>query len=127
MAYTGEKKKEYDRLWVAKRRSDFFQDKTCENCGSNEKLELHHRDPALKESHSIWSWTKVRRDKEIEKCDVLCEGCHLKETIKQLTVVAPHGTWNTYDKGCRCLECNAFRAGKIRERRKKQKLLQDVV
>lgn len=75
--------RKYQREWWRKRRQDFFSDKKCLICSSIENLELHHREPALKVSHNIWSWSTVRRNTEIAKCDILCHDCHLKETIKQ--------------------------------------------
>jgi hypothetical protein len=65
------------RRWVAKRRADWLAvNGPCKRCGSTQKLELHHRDPAEKVSHRIWSWAPARRDAELAKCDVLCRWCH---------------------------------------------------
>lgn len=74
--------REYKREWTAKRRAAWFRDKQCVRCGSVEKLELDHVDPALKVSHSIWSWSEVKRDAEILKCQVLCKACHLSKTAE---------------------------------------------
>ena len=73
----------YQREWVAKRRADFFKDKKCVQCGSTERLELDHIDRETKESHSIWSWSEVRRLAEIAKCQVLCHECHRLKTRKE--------------------------------------------
>lgn len=89
----------YQREWVARRRAEFFADKVCVACGSSEDLELHHRDPAEKESHSIWSWSAERRDAELAKCEVRCAACHLDAHGKL------HGTAKRYDLGCRCTCC----------------------
>ena len=99
-----ELRKAYSREWVAKRRKDFFSEKKCEWCGASENLVIHHVDPKQKESHSIWSWKKERRDTELAKCVVICEACHIKhhsEERKRFT----HGVASTYKKGCRCREC----------------------
>jgi hypothetical protein len=49
------------RRWVAKRRADWLAvNGPCKRCGSTQKLELHHRDPAEKVSHRIWSWAPAR-------------------------------------------------------------------
>lgn len=80
MAYTGDKKREYQREWVAKRRRDWFKDKTCVRCGSTESLELDHIDPADKVCHRIWSWSKSRVAVETAKCQVLCNPCHQIKT-----------------------------------------------
>lgn len=71
MAYKGDKKRQYDRNWVAKRRAQWFSDKCCVVCGTKEKLEVHHIKPEDKISHRVWSWAKERRDKELNKCEVL--------------------------------------------------------
>src|SRR6266851_1917558 len=78
------KQRAYQREWMAKRRKDWFSvNGPCVDCGSWEKLELDHVDPAIKVSHNIWSWSKVRRDAELLKCVVRCKGCHLERTIQQ--------------------------------------------
>ncbi len=81
MAYKDkDKQREYQKQWVAKRRADFFADKLCTKCDSAKNLELDHIDPALKLSHSIWSWSEKRRLEEIKKCQILCEDCHKEKT-----------------------------------------------
>lgn len=40
---------------------------------------LAHRDPATKISHSIWTWSKVRREAELAKCELNCGDCNLQE------------------------------------------------
>lgn len=77
---TPEAQREYQRLWMAKRRSDFFADKICAHCGGTENLELDHIDPKLKVTHAIWSWSRIRREVEIAKCQILCHKCHKKKT-----------------------------------------------
>lgn len=87
MGYTGEKKKEYSKKWIAKRRHDFFRDKKCAECSSEENLELHHTDPNEKESHNIWSWSEQRRNEELKKCIIMCKKCHRKITNKYLSKI----------------------------------------
>ena len=102
-----DQRREYARLWVKKRRDDYYREKCCARvqCSSMIDLELHHTDPTIKVSHKIFSWSKARRDAELQKCIVLCHDCHLQETIKQLTKEAEHGTTNRYYKGCKCQSC----------------------
>ena len=97
--------KAYHKKWynevVKPRRKAFFFNKKCEKCGSSDELELHHVDPSTKLSHNIWSWSEESRNKEVEKCIVLCRSCHQKyhkeKNIK-------HGI-KRYQKGCRCDVC----------------------
>jgi hypothetical protein len=71
------KRREWFRRRKARIRAEFFQDKSCEWCGSRERLELHHKEPELKIDHRIWTWSAARREAEIAKCMVLCHDCHL--------------------------------------------------
>jgi len=52
----------------------------CQRCGSWTDLEVDHIDPATKVSHAVWSWSKPRRMRELEKCQVLCRVCHQKKS-----------------------------------------------
>jgi len=40
--------KNYQKNWVKQRRLNFFNNKSCVQCGSAEKLELDHIDPSKK-------------------------------------------------------------------------------
>lgn len=80
---TPEAQREYQRLWVARRRDAWFSDKSCVDCGGDEQLELDHVDPSVKVSHSIWSWSRARRDVELAKCVVRCRSCHQVKTVAE--------------------------------------------
>jgi hypothetical protein len=98
-------RREYMRLWVANRRAEWFKDKSCVKCGSEENLEIHHVDPATKVAHQVWTWAKERRDEELSKCEVLCSDCHSIETLWQ-NVKFEHGTRVMYMRHkCRCDLC----------------------
>ena len=72
-----EMKRKFQREWLQARRQAWFDENgPCRCCGSDVDLEMHHLDPEQKESHSIWSWSKERRDAETAKCIVLCKICH---------------------------------------------------
>jgi len=103
--------KQYKREWTARRRAAWFADKYCVSCGSIERLELDHINPALKASHNIWSWSEKRRDEEAAKCQVLCHDCHQEKTIAFIKRDITHGTHSKgYLRGCRCVDCtNAHR------------------
>ena len=110
------KRREYQKLWVRKRRLEFFGGKHCKECGSTNKLQLHHKNPKEKIAHHIWSWSKERRDKEIAKCIVLCQKCHLKLHNPRTT---KHGT-TMYSHGCKCKKCKKACADYRREYRRRK-------
>jgi hypothetical protein len=68
--------RDYRRRVRRERREKFMADKVCEDCGAGSFLELHHVDPAQKDTHRIWGWSWLRILKEAKKCIVLCETCH---------------------------------------------------
>ncbi len=71
-------RREYQRVWVANRRASWLAENgPCVVCQSWENLEVDHRDPKTKVSHRIWSWSKIRLLKELEKCQVLCHEHHV--------------------------------------------------
>lgn len=104
-----EKQRKFNRQWVAKRKANWFTDKVCVTCGSGVNLELDHIDPINKISHNIWSWSQVKRDEELAKCQVLCSQCHRIKTSQEqkLSFTQPliHG-YKGYRKGCRCDICH---------------------
>lgn len=97
--------RKFQREWIAERRKEWFEKNgPCAKCGSWNDLELDHIDPALKISHSIWSWSENRRNAELAKCQALCHDCHLAKTAKQR--MPEHGTRGRYRwHKCRCDEC----------------------
>ena len=106
---------EYQRLWMAKRRSEWFEcNGPCRRCGSWKDLELDHIDPTHKVSHRIWSWSEQRRNAELAKCQALCYECHKKKTADQLACEITHGTAGGYARGCRCEYCKGWRRAKRR-------------
>ena len=109
-----EKKRAYGRAWTAARRAEYLAKRGghCERCPSSLHLEFHHRDRDLKVSHRIWSWSRVRIEAELLKCDLLCKTCHDEETAKERGYYqAPHGTLTSYKNyRCRCSACRAANA-----------------
>jgi len=117
-----QEQREYQRLWMKRRRNEFFAGKKCLHCGSTLDLEIHHRDPVEKESHRIWSWSQGRRDAELKKCDVLCSICHAEFHAGEMQ---RHGTRCRYQAGCRCDAC-VRQMQKIWGRWKANKMARDV-
>lgn len=107
------KKREFQRLWVAKRRAEYLQSHGPCKCGSWDNLEIDHIDPSQKVSHRIWSYGATKRDKELSKCQVLCRKCHMEKTIPYLREIRlaerknkpQHGVFGYRRLGCRCEVC----------------------
>src|SRR4030081_2007122 len=104
---TKELQREYQRLWIARRRAAYFKDKSCVDCGSKESLQLDHIDRTTKVDHRIWSWSEERRSEELEKCTVRCQPCHQIKTNNDLDRgYTVHGSEiRGYHHGCRCEAC----------------------
>lgn len=102
-----EKQREFQNGWVKSRREEWLAENgPCVLCNGTDDLEVHHKNPDQKVSHRIWSWTALKREKELAKCVVLCGECHKQESAKQRRMQSPHGTRNRYRKlGCRCARC----------------------
>lgn len=109
---------EYQRNWIASRRSTFFAGKSCVECGSTEQLELDHIDPAQKVTHRIWSWSAKRRNEELAKCQILCSDCHSDKTINE-SQTARCGDASMYRRGCRCESCTLAQRDRMRDYRNK--------
>ena len=82
----------------------------CCICGSIVRLEIDHIDRATKVSTSVFSWTPVKRDAELAKCQVLCRICHREKTNREVWGVRQHGQVRMYEAGCRCLECRTAKS-----------------
>lgn len=100
------RRREYQRMWLSKRRSDWFTvNGPCKKCGSSRNLQVDHVDPKQKITHNFWSWSPERMNQELEKCQVLCRGCHKEKTLEQRKRTA-HGKLCMYqDYKCRCDLC----------------------
>lgn len=127
MALTGERKREYQRLWVAARREQWINDNgPCARCGSTENLEVDHIVPreitGAMASAAIWSRSSAVRAVELEKCQVLCAVCHDEKTIEDNGGLR-HGT-SRYDKGCRCGSCRKAHSEKMKDYHKRRKTRQ---
>ena len=106
---TREEQRRFQREWIAARRAAYLNGKKCAVCGATEKLTLHHKDPAKKTSHNVWSWSEPRRRAELRECEVLCKSCHQRIHARVRRALAsvrfPCGTNASYSRGCRCDDC----------------------
>lgn len=107
----------YVREWMRRRRAEWFAAHgPCLWCGSSERLEIDHIDPVVKLSNRVWSWSKSRRDIELDKCRVLCYDCHKKRHA------TGHGTKRMYlVHRCRCEACRHGHAIRRRAERSRQR------
>ena len=88
---------------------DFLGNK-CVKCGATETLEFDHINPEEKSFALTSEWSKAKSIwwAELQKCQLLCEECHLQKTVlEQRTTL--HGTWGMYrNRKCRCDTCKSF-------------------
>lgn len=123
MGYTGEEKRQYQRDWHAKRRNDWIESQggQCSFCGSADRLEIDHIDPAQKTMNiaNIWSRKLEVREAELAKCRLLCKACHDDVSNRH---PSPHGSINRYGRHkCRCDVCRAGVTERMRAYRARKK------
>ena len=82
----------------------------CAICGSAEKLEVDHIDPARKSFpiSKLWSVSKERFYAELGKCQLLCKPHHIEKTRREQSV--EHGGGASGKKNCPCDPCKAKKA-----------------
>jgi len=66
----------YQASWWASRRAAYLAGKSCAKCGSDDRLEVDHINPASKTTHRMWSRSQAFTGAELGKCQVLCHTCH---------------------------------------------------
>lgn len=74
----------------------------CVVCGSQERLEFHHRDPTQKSFNIAQGWTKSWEalTVELDKCELRCFEHHKQQHA------SVHGTLSmATNQGCRCDLC----------------------
>lgn len=121
MGYTDpERQKEYQRRWMNERRTAWIQEQggKCVQCGSTDRIEIDHVDPSQKAMNptSLWSLKAQSRQKELDKCQLLCHDCHALKTYVRR--VAEHGTRLSYMRDrCRCEPCKTWNRERVRVQR----------
>ena len=129
MAYKDRtRQRKYQREWLADRKDRYMTGRHCALCdrphSREHPLTPHHRDPAQKEDHRIWSWSPERIEAELAKCTDLCDDCHKAYELGKMIFAKPmiHGTVQAYWRGCRCENCRAANAAYKRQRVQAQAL-----
>ena len=127
MGYTGDRKREYQAAWIARRRDEWFKTNgPCVKCGSWDNLEADHIDPKTKlfEPAALWSLSDSNPKKilELAKLQVLCHDCHAEKSLSEVFVQTDHKASGAtlYRNGCRCVDCREnqrLRARDYRARR----------
>lgn len=93
----------------------------CAECGSTDDLEFDHIDRTLKSGYisKMFSQSEKRYKDELEKCQLLCSGCHQRKTISENTV--GHGGGLTGIRNCYCDECKPLKKSYMKDWREKNK------
>jgi hypothetical protein len=117
-----EKQCDYQRQWMKRRREEWMENHPlCIRCGSSKNLVVHHVNPSEKIDHKVWSWSEDRRNKELEKCIVICAKCHNKEHHPRSNLDEVHGTVAGYRTHyCRCDQCRRANADYELQRKMKK-------
>ncbi len=102
----------YRRIVVQRRVDWFAANGPCRYCGSWDRLELDHIDPATKVHHAIWTWRAERRETELAKCQPLCHDCHKRKSIEAGRSLE-HGAIGMYEHGCRCDLCRKYQRDRV--------------
>lgn len=95
----------------------------CNYCGSTERLEFDHVDPATKKyrARALWD-SRKKYAEEKPKLQLLCHPCHKKKSADEMRKPLVHGTRNAYErKKCRCDLCRAWASANQKAYREKKK------
>lgn len=102
----------------------------CCRCGSTERMEFDHVDPATKTANIgdvLGRWSIAHLLEELDKCQLLCRPCHEEKSLTEQGGPAEHGTLARYTHHkCRCVLCveanRAYTREAMRRYRAKKKL-----
>lgn len=66
--------REFQRQWVADRRAQYLEGKSCWACGTTENLRVvFPGGPLPRGGHTIWTWADSRREEALKQATVLCQ------------------------------------------------------
>lgn len=128
-----EQKNEYKRAFRAKQkaRAEDYLGGKCASCGSKDRLEFDHiNDDRESAKHCVTAmidltWSSLVA--ELDKCQLLCNGCHWDKTREDKGYGRyTHGTATSYRMGCRCDECRSEQSKRYKEYYYRTKQLSNV-
>lgn len=110
--------RDYRRIRRAKAVAEFGG--KCVKCGSDDRLQFDHINPATKLYRVVELWDSSRKWAiERDKLQLLCYTCHRAKTISEQTKPLEHGTINAYNrKGCRCRPCTDYAVSRAKQYKK---------
>lgn len=88
LARYNEYHREYQKKRYHRRRAEAYEilGNKCAQCGSVDSLEIDHKRWQDKEIklNKLWSISKSRFFAELEKCQLLCNSCHIEKSRKDI-------------------------------------------
>ena len=95
----------------------------CAICGGGKPFQVDHKDRASKKYTIGRGWHKKWGElvKELQKCQLLCEKCHIKKSVEergQRLAKMTHGTLSSY-RYCKCDICKKANSDYHRQKYKK--------
>lgn len=93
----------------------------CKECGSEERLEIDHLEPAENNKSRIplFSLSEIDFQNELKTCQILCKECHKKKTSKERRV--EHGGGLSGKRNCPCELCRAKKNAYMKEKNYKKR------
>ena len=128
---TNEYHREYQRKRYSQRRNAAIISLggCCIKCGSQDDLQFDHVDPSTKSLEVGRMFSKYSQsaiDEEMEKCCLLCIGCHRSKSAIEATgqpawnkgTRKEHGSYyGVYTLKCQCLKCSKYKEDRLSKRR----------
>ena len=75
-----DKQRRYNAEFLARRKAEWLNaNGPCVECGSWDNMEVSHKDRTTKVTSWFWSWSAERRQEELDKCEVRCHDCHVRQ------------------------------------------------
>lgn len=128
-AYTAAQMRVYrkDRYADMKKKMVAYLGGACTSCGSCDLRSLQidhvdHKSKTFEVNVKAWCMSWKRLQPELDKCQLLCQKCHVRKTILErgrAVAKGSHGTVSSY-RYCKCPLCRAANAAYCRDRRRRE-------